>query len=258
MKGAALFVLLLAAWATPSHAADTNQQVEVRGRTLTLTRLESPKPLSSAASTTAVIFLPGDGGWRGAAVSMGRTIAGWGYDVYGFDTKKYLETFSDSGLKLSPKDLASDVRLVASQVSGASHRRVVLVGWSQGASMSIAAVSGLKSPSQISGVVTLGLPETGVLGWDWKATLAIIARREPDQPTFAVKPLLPGASPMPVWMIHGTEDEYTTPEIARSLFQSTQEPKRLEEIQGANHRFDGHQDELYRSLKKGLSWIASN
>jgi dienelactone hydrolase len=249
-----MWVLLPAALAVPSYAADTFKPVDIRGRTLLLTRIESTNP----PSTIAVIFLPGDGGWRGAAVAMGRTIALWGYDVYGFDTKKYLETFTDSGAKLSPQNLASDVRLVASQVSGASHRRVVLVGWSQGASMSVAAVSGLKSTTPIAGVVTLGLPETGVLGWDWKATLAIVARREPDQPTFAVKPLLPGTSPMPVWMIHGTEDEYTTPEVANSLFQATREPRTLEEIEGANHRFDGHQDELYRSLKKGLSWIASN
>lgn len=235
-------------------ATEATVLAPVRGRTLSLARLES----KGESSSVAVIFLPGDGGWRGAAVSMGRTIASWGYDVYGFDTKKYLEAFSDGNAKLSPQDLASDVRLIANQVSGASHRRVVLVGWSQGASMSVAAISGLKAAAPIAGVVTLGLPVTGVLGWDWKATLAIIARREPDQPTFAVKPLLPGASPVPVWMIHGTEDEYTTPEIARSLFQAAHEPKKFEEIDGANHRFDGHQDELYRSLKKGLSWIASN
>ncbi|HBY62062.1 MAG TPA: hypothetical protein DEH78_19760 [Solibacterales bacterium] len=249
-----LCFFLLAALAVPSPAADTRIPAGVRGRPLTLTRIESSYP----SAATAVIFLPGDGGWRGAAVTMARNIASWGYDVYGFDTKKYLETFTGDGPALSAQDLASDIRLVASQVAGAPRRRVVLVGWSQGASMSVAAVSGVKAASPIAGVVTLGLPETGVLGWDWKATLAIIARREPDQPTFAVKPLLPAASPTPLWMIHGSEDEYTTPEVARSLFEATREPKILEEIQGANHRFDGRQDELYRSLKKGLAWIASN
>ena len=226
----------------------------IRGKEFSLTRLPSRRDVSSVA----VIFLPGDGGWRGAAVAMSRTIAAWGYDVYGFDTKRYLEAFTGTGEKLSRAVLASDVRLVASQVSRATHRPVVLVGWSQGAAMSIAAVSGLKEAAPIAGVVTLGLPESGVLGWDWKATLAVLARREPDQPAFAVKPLLPGAAPLPVWMIHGTEDEFTTIEVARSLFGAAQEPKKLEEIQGANHHFDGHQDELFRSLKKGLLWITSN
>lgn len=236
-----------------SAAPDSTVAAPIRGKTLNLARLSS----TATDSSVAVVFLPGDGGWRGAAITMGRTIASWGYDVYGFDTKKYLEVFSDNGAKLSPEVLAADVRSIANQVSGPSRRRVVLVGWSQGATMSIAAVSGVKSRAPIAGVVTLGLPENGVLGWDWKATLAIIARREPNQPTFAVKPLLPGAAPMPVWMIHGTEDEYTTTEVGRTLFQAAQEPKKLEEIQGANHRFDGHQDELFQSLKKGISWVVS-
>lgn len=252
MKGA-----LLAAAVMPFllPAADgATVPAPIRGKEFALARL----PSSANVSSVAVIFLPGDGGWRGTAVAMGRTIASWGYDVYGFDTKKYLEAFTGTGSKLSRQDLTSDVRLVVHQVFRATHRRVVLVGWSQGAAMSIAAVSGLKETAPIAGVVTLGLPESGVLGWDWKATLATIARREPDQPTFAVKPLLPGASPMPVWMIHGTEDEFTTLEMARSLFRAAQEPKQLEEIKGANHHFDGHQDELYRSIKNGLLWIAAN
>jgi dienelactone hydrolase len=247
-------LLALSFGATHVLAAETTMTVQVRGRTFSMAQLAP----SNKTSEVAVIFLPGDGGWRGAAVSMSRTISSWGYDVFGFDTKKYLETFSEGGRKLASEELAADVRLVANQVAGPSQRRVVLVGWSQGASMSVAAVSGIKSRSPIHGVVTLGLPESGVLGWDWKATLAIIARREPDQPTFPVKPLLPAASPVPVWMIHGTDDEYTTSEVARSLYEVTSEPKRLEEITGANHRFDAHQDELYRSLKKGLAWVAAN
>jgi uncharacterized protein len=234
-------------------AADTPVQAPIRGRQLTLTRLQSTTPPQRGT----VIFLPGDGGWRGAAITMSRTIASWGYDVYGFDTKKYLETFSENGSRLSTQELAADVQSIARQLAGHNGRPVILVGWSQGASMAVAAVSGSGGKGPIQGVVTIALPETGVLGWDWKATLAIIARREPDQPTFQVKPLLSGLSPSPLWMIHGTEDEYTKPDASRSLFQAASEPKRMREIQGANHHFDGHEDEMYQSLRKGLEWIAS-
>jgi len=65
----------------------------IRGNEFALARL----PSSANVSSVAVIFLPGDGGWRGTAVAMGRTIASWGYDVYGFDTKKYLAAFTISG-----------------------------------------------------------------------------------------------------------------------------------------------------------------
>jgi hypothetical protein len=70
-----------------------------------------------------------------------------------------------------------------------------------------------------------------------------------------VKPLLRGIAPTPVWMIHGSEDEYTSLEAERVLFEAVSEPKRFDAIAGANHRFDGHQDQLYRSLKAGLEWI---
>ena len=234
-------------------AGDRTLPAPLRGRTLALTRLES----ASNSPQTAVIFLPGDGGWRGAAVSMARMIASWGYDVYGFDTKKYLEAFSAGGASLSRQELAADMRSLADQVSGASKSRVILVGWSQGAGMAAAAASGLRSPGPIKGVLTLGLPESALLGWDWKATLAIVAHREPDQPRFDVKPLLASLAPAPLWMIYGSQDEYTMMKTARMLFQSASEPKRLEEIAGANHRFDGHQDELFGSMKKGLAWISS-
>lgn len=226
----------------------------IRGRSVPL----MPLPPNTGHATVAVIFLPGDGGWRGTAITIARNIASWGFDVFGFDTKKYLEAFSSDGETLSAQELASDVRAVAHGVSGASHRPVVLVGWSQGASMAVAAAAGLQSRIPVHGVITLGLPESGVLGWDWKATLAVVAHREPDQPAFAVKPLLSATSPVPMWFIHGTEDEYTALTAARALFRSAREPKHMEEITGANHRFEGHQSELYQALQRGLAWIASH
>ena len=233
--------------------ADDSVSLSLRGKTQVLARLRT----GARVASSTVIFLPGDGGWRGDAVSMGKNIASWGYEVYGFDTKKYLEGFSQDGAKLSRDQLADDMRRLAEQVGGITKKPVILVGWSQGAGMAVAAASGSQVRSSIQGILTLGLPESAVLGWDWKATLAIIARREPDQPVFTVKPLLRSVAPTPVWMIHGLDDEYTTPESGRNLFQAASEPKHLQEIAGANHRFDGHQDELYRSLEEGLAWIAA-
>lgn len=235
------------------RADEQSLALELRGKTVRLARLTP----AGSPEESAVIFLPGDGGWRGTAVTMGRAIASWGYDVYGFDTKCYLESWSDGRTPLSRDQMAQDVRSVAGHVAGLSKRQVILVGWSQGAGMAVAAVAGPRPASSIKGILTLGLPESAVLGWDWKATVAALARRQPDQPAFAVKPLLPSVAPTPMWMIHGGNDEYTKLETARGLYRMALEPKWLEEIPGANHRFDGHQDELHRSLRKGLAWIAS-
>ena len=56
-------------------------------------------------------------------------------------------------------------------------------------------------------------------------------------------------------MVHGSEDDYTTLAQARDMYAAISGPKHLAEIPGANHRFDGHRDELYRSLKESLTWI---
>lgn len=226
--------------------------------TLTISTLGGNQVLerlpSSGPAQAAVIFLPGDGGWGGLAVTMGQRIASWGYTVYGFDTRKYLD-----GRTLSREQMTEDLRAMVRQVANASGHRVILAGWSQGAAMAVAAAADLPSSThgQVAGVVTLGLPESAVLGWDWKASLAVIARREPDQPHFSVTPLLPKVTPKPIWMIHGNADEYSTPAVARTLFQSASEPKHLDEIAGADHRFDGHRDEFYRSLRRGLEWIVA-
>jgi pimeloyl-ACP methyl ester carboxylesterase len=187
---------------------------------------------------------------------MAKTIASWGYEVYGFDTKQYLEAFTGNGRGLNQDQMAGDVRHIAEVVRSVSQKRVILVGWSQGAGMAVVANSGTPTGSPIRGVLTLGLPDSAVLGWDWRATLASLARRALDQPSFAIKPLLRSGS-TPIWMIHGLADEYTTPETGRALFQAATEPKQLQEIAGANHRFTGHQDELFRSMKQGLDWIVT-
>lgn len=229
--------------------AEDSIGLNIRGKAQKLIHVGG-KPVKGMAT---VIFLPGDGGWRGSAINMAESISSFGYEVYGFDTKAYLEEFSKDGLRLTPGQMGEDLRCVCRQV----RRPVILVGWSQGAAMSVAAVAGMTLRGEISGVITLGLPETAVLGWDWKASLAVIARREPDQPKFLVEPLLGARSSTPLWMIHGTDDEYTTTTVSQRLFQTASEPKRLYEIPGANHRFDAHREELNQALKTGLAWVHS-
>jgi len=206
-------------------------------------------------SKPPVLFLPGDGGWRGAAVSIAETISSWGYDVYGFDTKRYLESFTPGNATLEPPQMGQDMESLGQWISARNPGRSVVIGWSQGAGMGVLAIASDGGKYLFQGLITLGMPESAVLGWKWKDTLAVLARREPDEPHFAIDPLLPAISPLPLWMIHATGDEYTRPEIARRLFASAKEPKRIQIIEGGNHRFDGRREEFFQSLKEGLAWV---
>ena len=131
-----------------------------------------------------MLFLPGDGGWRGLAITFAQTIAGWGYDVYGFDTKHYLVSFSEDGSGLTESQMRQDLQVAISWIRSRGAKQVTLVGWSQGAGMAVLTAAGSQDKAGIAGVVTLGLPESAVLAWNWKDTLATLARREPDEPHF--------------------------------------------------------------------------
>jgi type IV secretory pathway VirJ component len=229
--------------------AEQSLTLTLRGKTQTVAFLPSP-----AKHEKAILFLPGDGGWRGLAITIAQQISKWGYDVYGLDTKDYLTSFSQNGAKLKPEEVQADLLEAVSWIESRGAKRVVLVGWSQGASMAALATA-LHKRKPLHGVLTLGLPETGVLGWSWKDTLAVIARREPDQPQFQVAPALAQSGRTPIWMIHGTNDEYTSAAKERELFAKTQEPKKLIEVPEANHHFDGRRDELFKALREGLEWI---
>lgn len=246
-------ILFLAILHQAMFAASGAVTISLRGKPQTLARFSAA---GGASAPATVLFLCGDGGWRGASVNAARTISAWGYEVFGFDSRKYLESFSQNAPALTLGQMASDIRLVAQEIGTIAGKPAILIGWSQGAGMAIAAASGLQARHPVRGVLTLGTPLSAVLGWDWKASLAAIARREPDQPAFSLRPLVPHLAPTPVWMIHGTADEYTKPETVQALFHLASEPKRIEIIGGANHRFDGHQEELFRSIRAGLDWIA--
>ena len=176
-----------------------------------------------------------------------------GYDVYGFDTKQYLEGFSSGSAKLSATEMRRDLSEVVDWVRSRGASSVTVLGWSQGAGMAFLAAH--DRATRVDGVLTMGLPESAVLGWNWRDTLAAIARREPEEPHFSVKSLLPAVAPTPLWMIHGAQDEYTTPETARSLYSEAKEPKRFVQIDGGNHRFDGKRAELFQALREGLEWV---
>ncbi len=60
---------------------------------------------AAGGSKGTILFAPGDGGWRGLAITMAETMAGWGYDVYGLDTKRYLESFTSGSATLAETDV---------------------------------------------------------------------------------------------------------------------------------------------------------
>lgn len=198
-----------------------------------------------------ILFLPGDGGWRGFAVTVATQLAAWGYDVYGLDTRAYLEGFTGRTV-LKEEDVAMDMRSLAEAVRG--KRQVVLLGWSEGAGL---LVLGAAAPAKdaYAGLITMGLGDKNVLAWRFVDNITYLTKRPPNEPGFSALRYMSRISPLPLVMMQSANDEYVGRDEANRLFNMAAEPKRLVLIEAQNHRFDGAQPEFFRQLKQALEWI---
>ncbi|MCC6362282.1 MAG: alpha/beta hydrolase [Bryobacterales bacterium] len=248
--------LLLAAclWSlpvTPEAGAQAprveKRQVEIRGKAVDLYLVSAPP---STSKRPVVLFAPGDGGWRGAAIDFARQIASWGYDVIGLDTRQYLSTFTGE-TTLTETDIIGDIGRIARSL--APGRSVTLAGWSAGAGLMVLAASGEKQ--LYHGVVTMGLADTNVMGWRLKDNLSYLTGRLPDEPTFSGLRHIPRVAPLPLAMIQSSRDEYVPVEEARRLFAAAGEPKRFVLVEAKNHRFEGNQPEFFRQLRAMIEWV---
>ena len=224
----------------------------LRGETQHLYHIHAQGP---AQPHPSILFVPGDGGWHGAAVDMGWMMARLGYEVYGFDVRRYLTGFTRDHRALTQDQVASDMDQVVGQVASWSHPPVILVGWSQGAAMVVLAAARTGHKEMLGGVLTIALPEAGFLGWRWRDSLLALFRRDAHEPEFQVAPLLPQIAPLPAWMVYGTRDRITPARAARRLVSLARRPRRRREIQGGSHRLMGHRAELFASLRSGLAWV---
>jgi pimeloyl-ACP methyl ester carboxylesterase len=201
-----------------------------------------------------VLFVPGDGGWRGFAVTMAQTIASWGYDVYGLDTRRYLES-SNRETVLNEADVIADFHQIAGWITSGQRRNISLVGWSEGAGLCVLAASAETNKQTFKGVVTLGLPESNVLSWHWIDNITYITGQAPNEPAFRSADYIGRVSPLRLWMIESTHDEYVPVAAANALFTTAHEPKRFSLIDARNHRFEGNQPQMFGTLREGLAWL---
>ncbi|MBZ5535990.1 MAG: alpha/beta hydrolase [Acidobacteriia bacterium] len=216
--------------------------------------------IAGSPSTTTphlkILFVPGDGGWRGFAITIAETMASWGYDVYALDTKRYLEGFSGkTGLTVT--DVMSDFRLIAELIVKDKKDRLTLVGWSEGAGLCLLGAAGPENRKTFDGLVTIGLGPVNILGWRLADYLTYVTKEIPQEPRFRSAEYLPQVTPLPLWMIQSSHDEYVPVSTARDLFSAAKEPKRFELIEANDHRFDGNTTAFLGALRRGIEWILS-
>ena len=193
------------------------------------------------------------GGWRGFAITVATQVAGWGYDVYGLDTKAYLESFTGKAA-LKETEVMTDIRTLAEAVR--EKRRVALIGWSEGAGL-MALAAAAPSKDAYAGLITMGLGDKNVLGWRFADNLTYLTRKPPNEPTFSALSNMSRIAPLPLVMLQSAKDEYVGEAEVNRLFHAAAEPKRFVPVEAQNHRFDGAQPEFFQRLKEALEWTTA-
>jgi pimeloyl-ACP methyl ester carboxylesterase len=201
-----------------------------------------------------ILFAPGDGGWRGFAITIAQTAASWGYNVYGIDTRRYLMSFTGK-TTLQETEVMGDFRQLAGWITRGAADKVTLVGWSEGAGLVLLPAASPERSKAFNGVVLVGLPESAVLGWRWIDDVTYVTKREPNEPHFFTALYLPRVAPLPLVVIQSSGDEYTSLETVKKLFAAAQEPKKFSLVPARNHRFDSNREGFFRALREGIEWI---
>ncbi len=243
-----VLVLAAASWAQAPQRG--KNKVTVRGQDQEVYFL----PGGGAGPHRKVLFAPGDGGWRGFAVTMGENLAAAGYDVYGVDTRRYLTSFTGSTV-LTTAQIAADFRTLAQWMAQGSSERVLLVGWSEGAGLGLAAAADSSNRDTFAGMVSVGTTPYNILAWRWRDIGAEITKSLPNEPTFKSADYISRVAPLPLVVIASTGDEYAPLEVTRQLYGAAGEPKKLVVLDATDHKFGGKTEEFFAALRDGLNWI---
>ena len=108
----------------------------------------------------------------------------------------------------------------------------------------------------LDGVITMGLPPTAELAWRWTDAGSWLTKRDANEPSFAPKDVIADVSPLPLYMIQSTKDEYVSKAEWERLLADAREPKKQILIDATNHRFTDKRAEVGAAYVSGLGWIA--
>jgi fermentation-respiration switch protein FrsA (DUF1100 family) len=207
---------------------------------------------------TPVLLSSGDGGWMHLAPHVAELLASRGYFVVGFDVKQYLSSFTSGSDTLGTTDVPGDYRVLIDFAGRGASSRVVLIGVSEGAGLSLLAATDPPNKLLITGVIGLGLPDINELGWRWQDSMIYITHGAPKEPTFSTVKVAPQLTPVPLAAIHSTTDAYVPLAEAEQVVAHASEPKRMWVIKAGDHSFSDNLPELDARVLEAIAWVAQH
>ena len=168
--------------------AQTAVKIDLRGRSQEL-------HLYGAPGNRPVILSSGDLGWEGLVVHVAEFLAARGYHVVGFNSRAYLSSFTNRDAALNPADVPVDYRALIAAARRQSSTRPILAGISEGAGLSVLAVTDVSVKPAVQGILALGLPDQNELGWRWQDFTIWMTKKVPNEPSFMVEDLIGEGQP---------------------------------------------------------------
>jgi hypothetical protein len=251
---AMLWLLAVAAGCASAAGASRlrpDRTASVRGRDLVV-------HLASAAAHPEgplLLYATGDGGWPGDEALFER-MRPWGYPMGAFSSADYVSLIDGPGRVIEPGQLAADcgaiIDVALHALDLAPGTPVVLVGFSRGSGLAVAAATDGHLRARLRGILAIAL--TGEEEY--------VAERAPGAPassppnvmlqTYDALPLL---GPLRIAVIQSTRDEYLPAAEAQRRFGPDTPARRFRAIDANDHSFGGKLAELGVEMKAGFDWI---
>ncbi len=211
-----------------------------------------------------VLYSTGDGGWWGIDDQMFHWISSWGYPVAGISSRAYLknlghtyDTDSTTPRRLV-RDFTNIIRFSESHLGLPESTRVVLVGNSRGAGLSVVAAGQGQLMPRLAGLIAVALTKEEEHVFHFRRLRRRESGKPPERERVEIKTYeyLPRLANFPVSVIQSEHDGYLPAEAARALFGPDTELHKLHAIDASNHSFHGGRQDLFRQLEESLRWIS--
>ena len=209
-----------------------------------------------------LLYATGDGGWHRKDVDLFSQLTATGFPAAGFDARDYVTHFDTTKDVTTPMRLGRDYLAMINEARTAleldATTKVILVGVSRGADLSVVAAGQRLVRRELAGVVAIALTKEE----EYVRVLPPLLRR-PAGPTPADEEP-PMAAPyesirrfglLPLAVIQSTHDNYLPASEARKLFGPDTQRHHFEAIESDNHSFGGARNAMYGAVREALGWI---
>jgi alpha-beta hydrolase superfamily lysophospholipase len=239
--------------ATPVYAAE-KIGITLRGRSLTL---ELYRPPAGVTPQGTVLMGSGDVGWVVLGVDLSEFLSAQGFAVVGINVRQYLSALTSGAEHVTPEQVPGDYAAIVDVLRQRQSlwQPVVVAGVSEGAALAVLAGASAANRPWVKGVLTMGLPPTAELAWRWTDITSWITKKDSAEPSFEPARFIGAISPVPLWMIQSTKDEYVKEADYRAFERAAGPPKRLVLIDASNHRFTDRLPLLRQQVLAGLAWF---